>query len=66
MQAEIAAGNPVISVDTKKKQLVGNFKNGGREWQAKGKPQQVAVHDFVDPQLGRASPYGVYDMVLPA
>jgi len=57
-----AAGEPVISVDTKKKELVGPFKNGGREIRPKGDPEQVAVHDFMVPELGRASPYGVYDV----
>jgi hypothetical protein len=58
----LAAGNPVISVDTKKKELVGDFKNRGREYRPKGEPQQVRVHDFVVPELGRANPYGVYDV----
>jgi hypothetical protein len=58
----IAAGWPVISVDTKKKELVGDFKNGGREWQPKGRPEEVQVHDFPDPRVGRAIPYGVYDL----
>src|SRR5260370_12909184 len=53
---------PVISVDTKKKELVGNFKNGGREWRPKGTPEEVNVHDFIDPKLKRAVPYGVYDI----
>jgi len=53
---------PVISVDTKKKELVGEFKNGGREWQPKGQPQTVKTHDFMDPELGKAIPYGVYDL----
>jgi transposase len=52
---------PVISVDTKKKELVGEFKNAGQEWQPKGKPELVNGHDFPDPQLKKASPYGVYD-----
>jgi hypothetical protein len=56
-----ARGQPVISVDTKKKELVGDFKNGGREWQPAGQPEPVRVHDFVDPELGKAIPYGVYD-----
>jgi Rhodopirellula transposase DDE domain len=56
------AGCPVISVDTKKKELVGKFKNGGREWQPKGKPEQTNVHDFLDTDLGKAIPYGVYDV----
>lgn len=55
-------GQPVISVDTKKKELVGPFKNGGREWQPKGRPQEVRVHDFMDEELGKAIPYGVYDL----
>jgi transposase len=55
-------GQPVISVDTKKKELVGAFKNGGREWQPKGEPEQVLVHDFVDEQLGKVIPYGVFDL----
>lgn len=58
----LSEGQPVISVDTKKKELVGDFKNGGREWSPKGNPQQVRVHDFIIPQLGRANPYGVYDL----
>src|SRR6478752_5855286 len=55
------AGNPVISVDTKKKELVGPFKNGGREFSPAGQPEQVKVHDFIDKDLGQANPYGVYD-----
>ena len=55
-------GQPVISVDTKKKELVGEFKNGGREWRAQGDPEQVKVHDFVIPEQGKAIPYGVYDL----
>ena len=55
-------GEPVISVDTKKKELVGEFKNGGREVQPQGHPEQVRVHDFETQSLGRATPYGVYDM----
>src|SRR3982074_1882294 len=53
---------PVISVDTKKKELVGNFKNAGREWRPKGTPEEVNVHDFIDPKLKRAVPDGVYDI----
>jgi transposase len=53
---------PVISVDTKKKELIGEFKNGGREWAEKGKPEEVNVYDFPDPVLGKAIPYGVYDI----
>ena len=56
------SGQPVVSVDTKKKELVGDFKNGGREWQPKGHPEEVRVHDFKDKGLGKAIPYGVYDM----
>ena len=55
-------GQPVISVDTKKKELVGPFKNGGREWQPKGEPEEVRVHDFVDKELGKVIPYGVFDL----
>jgi transposase len=53
---------PVISVDTKKKELVGDFRNGGREWRPQGEPEEVRVHDFQDPALGKAIPYGVYDV----
>ena len=53
---------PVISVDTKKKELIGEYKNPGREWRPKGDPQRVNVHDFPDPKLGKAIPYGVYDL----
>ena len=56
-----AAGQPVISVDTKKKELVGPFANGGQEWQASGCPEAVRVHDFRDPERGKGNPYGVYD-----
>ena len=56
------AGQPVISVDTKKKELVGDFKNGGRELRPQGDPERVRVHDFVIPELGKANPYGVYDI----
>jgi len=55
-------GQPVISVDTKKKELVGRFRNGGREWQLQGEPDEVLVHDFMDKELGKAIPYGVYDL----
>jgi hypothetical protein len=55
-------GQPVISVDTKKKELVGDFKNGGREWRPNGQPIPVRVHDFLDRELGKAIPYGVYDL----
>jgi hypothetical protein len=66
VKAALAAGEPAISVDTKKKELVGDFKNGGREWRPKGSPEEVRVHDFVIPDLGRAVPYGVYDMAANA
>jgi len=62
VQAHQAAQQPVISVDTKKKELVGDFANGGRELRPKGDPEPVRVHDFVIPGLGRACPYGVYDV----
>jgi hypothetical protein len=55
-------GQPVVSVDTKKKELVGDFKNGGREWRRRGEPEEVRVHDFLDKTLGKAIPYGVYDV----
>jgi hypothetical protein len=55
-------GQPVISVDTKKKELVGEFKNPGEEWHPQGQPETVNVHDFPDPKLGKAIPYGVYDL----
>ena len=61
-KAFLAAHEPVISVDTKKKELVGNFKNNGREWRPKGTPELVKIHDFIDPKLRRAVPYGVYDI----
>jgi len=57
-----AAGEPVISVDTKKKELVGAFRNGGSEYRPQGEPQRVKVHDFVDKALGKVVPYGVYDV----
>ena len=58
----LEAGQPVSSVDTKKKELVGNFKNGGREYEPRGRPEEVKVHDFADKKLGKAAPYGVYDV----
>jgi hypothetical protein len=66
VKAALAAGEPVISVDTKKKELVGNFKNAGREWRPQGAPQDVRVHDFLIKELGRAVPYGIYDMAADA
>jgi transposase len=62
VQLQLSLGGPVISVDTKKKELVGPFRNGGRELRPKGDPEPVRMHDFVIPELGRASPYGVYDL----
>jgi hypothetical protein len=55
-------GEPVVSIDTKKKELVGEFKNAGQEWEPQGKPMEVQVHDFPDKELGKAIPYGVYDL----
>src|SRR6201995_484586 len=57
---------PVISVDTKKKELVGDFKNAGREWRPQGEPEEVRVHDFLVKELGRAVPYGIYDLAANA
>src|SRR5262249_48133010 len=62
VKAHQGSGDPVVSVDTKKKELVGAFKNGGREWFPQGEPTQVSTHDFADPDLGKAIPHGVYDM----
>jgi hypothetical protein len=61
-----AAGQPVISVDTKKKELIGNFKNGGSDYRPKGTPLRVNVHDFADKTLGKVVPYGVYDIAANA
>jgi len=61
-EAFLVAGEPVVSVDAKKKELVGDFKNAGREWRPQGEPEQVQVYDFPIPGLGRATPYGVYDL----
>jgi hypothetical protein len=61
-----AAGQPVISVDTKKKELVGNYRNAGSDWQPKGDPKRVKVHDFEDKKLGKVAPYGVYDIAADA
>ena len=60
--SSLDAHQPVISVDTKKKEMVGAYKNNGKEWEPSGEPVKVKVHDFVDPELGRANPYGVYDI----
>ena len=62
VQAYLTTGDPVISVDTKKKELIGDFKNGGRELRPRGEPERVRVYDFLIPELGRVSPYGVYDI----
>src|SRR5271167_1297447 len=62
----LADGEPVISVDTKKKELVGDFKNAGQTWRPKGEPEEVRVHDFLIEELGRAAPYGVYDLAANA
>ena len=61
-----AAGQPVISVDTKKKELVGNYRNAGSDWRPKGDPKRVKVHDFEDKKLGKVAPYGVYDIAADA
>lgn len=61
-EAFLQRGSPVISVDTKKKELVGDFKNAGKEWQPKGQPEKVLVHDFPTDASGKAVPYGIYDM----
>src|SRR5712691_12187737 len=58
----LAAGQPAVSMDAKKKELIGEFKNGGREWQPQGWPERVHVHDFPDPHLGKAIPYGIDDV----
>jgi hypothetical protein len=64
--AHMDGSNPVISVDAKKKELVGAYRNGGREWSPAGDPVRVKVHDFIDPDLGKANPYGVYDVAADA
>jgi hypothetical protein len=61
-KAHLTDGQPVVSVDTKKKELIGRYANGGAEWQPTGWPERVGVHDFPDPTLGKAIPYGVYDL----
>jgi Rhodopirellula transposase DDE domain len=66
VKAALAAGQPVISVDTKKKELVGDFKNAGQVWRPQGEPEEVRVHDFLIKELGRAVPYGVYDLAANA
>ena len=62
VKRQLQQGQPVISVDTKKKELVGDFKNNGRDLRPKGDPEKVRVHDFIIPELGRANPYGIYDI----
>ena len=62
VKAALSAGEPGISVDTKKKELIGDYKNGGREWRPQGQPVAVRTHDFKDPTLGKAIPYGIYDL----
>ncbi len=64
--AALTDQQPVISVDTKKKELVGDFKNAGREWRPQGDPETVRVHDFLIEELGRAVPYGIYDIAANA
>jgi hypothetical protein len=66
VKAALAAGQPVISVDTKKKELVGDFKNAGQTWRPQGEPEEVRVHDFLIKELGRAVPYGIYDLAANA
>ena len=62
VDSAIDRGQPAISIDTKKKELVGNFKNGGAEWEKKGEPQRVNTYDFMDKNLGKVAPYGIYDI----
>jgi transposase len=62
IKTALFTGQPVISVDTKKKELVGQYKNGGKEWYPQGQPEFVNVYDFMDDELGKANPYGVYDL----
>jgi hypothetical protein len=64
--AAMAAGEPVISVDTKRKELVGNDRNASRDWRPKGDPLRVNVHDFPDKEVGKVAPYGVYDITANA
>jgi len=66
VKAHQGTGDPVVSVDTKKKELVGAYKNGGREWRPGGEPAKVSTHDFPDPDLGKAIPYGIYDLAANA
>ncbi|WP_158932297.1 ISAzo13 family transposase [Acidisphaera sp. S103] len=66
VETALTAGEPVISVDTKKKELVGDFKNAGRDWRPQGESEEVRVHDFLIKELGRAVPYGIYDLAANA
>jgi hypothetical protein len=66
VKAHLGTGDPVVSVDTKKKELVGPFKNSGREWRPEGEPVKVSTHDFPDLDLGKAIPYGIYDVAANA
>jgi hypothetical protein len=61
-EKHLAAANPVLSIDGKKKELIGNYKNNGREWRPRNTPEHVNVYDFVDPEGGRATPYGIFDI----
>ena len=62
VKAQQKLKDPVISVDAKKKEIVGDFKNSGREWRPKGEPEEVRIHDFIIKELGKVCPYGVYDL----
>src|SRR5437773_2342102 len=62
VRAQQRAGQPAVSVDTKKKETLGNLKNAGRTWRPRGRPREVETHDFPDPTKGKAVPYGVYDL----
>jgi hypothetical protein len=64
VRRHLRRGEPVVSVDTKKKELIGNYKNGGREWRLAGEPEEVETYDFIDPKAGKAIPYGIYDVAL--
>jgi transposase len=66
VKAHLGTGDPVVSVDTKKKELAGAYKNGGREWRPEGEPVKVRTHDFPDLDLGKAIPYGIYDVAANA
>ncbi len=66
VREHLTAKDPVVSVDAKKKELVGEFKNGGRQWRPRGEPARVSTHDFPDRKLGKAIPYGVYDLAANA